>query len=86
MLRFVIALGIALTVGVNSMTAASAQSYPQRAVKFILPFGPAAGVDITAWLLGEKLAARWGVKVAPSSNERGEPGPDDQHGKRGCLS
>ena len=26
---------------------ASAQTYPQRAVKFILPFGPASGADIT---------------------------------------
>jgi tripartite-type tricarboxylate transporter receptor subunit TctC len=42
---------------------ASAQTYPQRAVKFILPFGPAAGVDTTARLLGEKLSARWGKPV-----------------------
>ena len=84
--RLLITLVVWLVASVNSATVASAQTYPQRAVKFILPFGPAAGVDITARLLGEKLAARWGVKVAPSSNERGEPEPDDQHGKRGCLS
>ena len=28
-----------------------------------MPFGPAAGVDITARLLGERLAARWGKPV-----------------------
>jgi len=42
-LRFVIALVIGLVASLNSVTVASAQTYPQRAVKFILPFGPAAG-------------------------------------------
>ena len=58
MLRFMIVLVIGLAANVNSVTVASAQTYPQRAVKLILPFGPAAGVDITARLLGDKLAAR----------------------------
>jgi tripartite-type tricarboxylate transporter receptor subunit TctC len=56
----------------NSMTVASAQTYPQRAVKFILPFGPAAGVDITARLLGEKLAARWGKPVVVENRPGGD--------------
>ena len=47
-LRFVVALVIGLVASVNSVTVASAQTYPQRAIKFILPFGPAAGVDSTA--------------------------------------
>src|SRR6266516_2729311 len=59
-LRFMITLVIGLVASVNSVTVASAQTYPQRAVKFILPFGPAAGTDITARLLAEKLAARLG--------------------------
>src|SRR2546430_17296831 len=59
-LRFMIALVIGLAASVNGVTVAAAQTYPQRAGKFILPFGPAAGSDITAPLLGEKLAARWG--------------------------
>jgi tripartite-type tricarboxylate transporter receptor subunit TctC len=40
-----------------------AQSWPQRPVKLILPLGPGSGVDITARLVGERLAAigasRW---------------------------
>ena len=40
MLRFMIVLVIGLAANVNSVTVASTQSYPQRAVKFILPLAP----------------------------------------------
>jgi tripartite-type tricarboxylate transporter receptor subunit TctC len=72
MLRFMIALVIGLVASVNIVTAASPQFYPQRAVKFILPFGPAAGVDITARLLGDKLAARWGKPVVIENRPGGD--------------
>ena len=42
---------------------ANAQSWPQRPVKFIVPFGPGAGADIGARLLAERLPARWGKPV-----------------------
>jgi tripartite-type tricarboxylate transporter receptor subunit TctC len=67
-----IALVIGLAVSVNGVTVAAAQTYPQRAVKFILPFGPAAGSDITARLLGEKLAARWGKPVVIENRPGGD--------------
>jgi tripartite-type tricarboxylate transporter receptor subunit TctC len=41
----------------------SVQSWPQRPVKFIVPFGPGAGVDIGARLLADRLTARWGKPV-----------------------
>jgi tripartite-type tricarboxylate transporter receptor subunit TctC len=72
MLRLVIALVSALVVTVTSVTAVSAQTYPQRTVKFILPFGPAAGVDITARLVGDKLAARWGKPVVIENRPGGD--------------
>jgi tripartite-type tricarboxylate transporter receptor subunit TctC len=72
MLRFVIVLVFGLAASVDSVTVASAQSYPQRAVKFILPFGPAAGVDITARLLGDKLSARWGKPVVIENRPGGD--------------
>ena len=40
-----------------------AQSWPQRPVRFIIPLGPGSGVDITARLLADKLAAKWGQPV-----------------------
>src|SRR6516165_1536313 len=70
--RFMIALVIGLVASVNSVTAAFAQTYPQRPVKFILPFGPAAGSDITARLLAEKLAARWGKPVVIENRPGGD--------------
>src|SRR5947209_13923955 len=71
-LRIMIALVTGLVASLNSLAVASAQTYPQRAVKFILPFGPAAGVDISARLLGEKLAARWGKPVVVENRPGGD--------------
>src|SRR5262245_38043706 len=42
---------------------ASAQSWPQRPVKFVVPLGPGSGADITARLLGDRLAKLWGQPV-----------------------
>jgi tripartite-type tricarboxylate transporter receptor subunit TctC len=69
MVRFVIALAAMFLAGAAT---ASAQSYPQRAVRFILPFGPAAGVDITARLLADKLSTRWGKPVVVENRPGGD--------------
>ena len=42
---------------------AQAQAWPQRQIKFILPFGPGSATDIAARLIGDKLAAKWGKPV-----------------------
>jgi tripartite-type tricarboxylate transporter receptor subunit TctC len=47
----------------GASTASHAESWPQRSVKFIVPFGPGAGADIGARLIQEKLAQRWGKPV-----------------------
>ena len=59
MLRTLLLVATALAVNLHAPEA-SAQTYPQRTVKFILPFGPASGTDITARLIADRLAARWG--------------------------
>src|SRR5437868_8847316 len=60
---------IALAIGDSGATA---QTYPQRTVKFILPFGPASGTDITARLVAERLAARWGKATVIENRPGGD--------------
>jgi tripartite-type tricarboxylate transporter receptor subunit TctC len=42
---------------------AAAQSWPQKPVRFIVPFAPGGATDIAARMLGEKLAQVWGQSV-----------------------
>jgi len=67
-------ISAAAVVGALAMSAASsqAQSWPQRSVKLILPLGPGSGVDITARLVGERLAARWGQSVVIENRPGGD--------------
>jgi tripartite-type tricarboxylate transporter receptor subunit TctC len=51
---------------------AQAQTWPQRPVKFIVPFGPGAGADIGARLIADRLPARWGKPVVVENR----PGAD----------
>jgi tripartite-type tricarboxylate transporter receptor subunit TctC len=68
-LAFVIAVLVASLMGSGI---AVAQTYPQRTVKFILPFGPASGTDITARLVAEKLSQRWGKPVVIETRPGGD--------------
>jgi tripartite-type tricarboxylate transporter receptor subunit TctC len=69
MSRLALVVGFALLAGLAS---ASAQTYPQRTVKFILPFGPASGTDIAARMVAEKLSARWGKPVVIENRPGGD--------------
>jgi tripartite-type tricarboxylate transporter receptor subunit TctC len=70
--RFLIALAAALIAGACAVAGASAQTYPTRTVKFILPFGPASGTDLVARLVGDRLAARWGKPVVIENRPGGD--------------
>ena len=72
MLRFTIGLVVALLAMVSIAQHASAQSFPSRTVKFILPFGPASGTDVVARLVGDKLSARWGKPVVIENRPGGD--------------
>jgi tripartite-type tricarboxylate transporter receptor subunit TctC len=52
-----------LGTSVSCIAQVAAQTWPQHPVKFIVPFGPGAGVDIGARLVADRLPARWGKPV-----------------------
>src|ERR1700716_4551391 len=72
MSRLILLVVAALLAVSHGLAPVSAQSYPQRAVRFILPFGPGAGVDITARMLAERLATRWGKPVMIENRPGGD--------------
>ena len=41
----------------------AAQAWPQRPVRFILPFGAGTATDVAARLMSDKLTARWGRPI-----------------------
>ena len=59
-------------VWMPSLAEAQARTWPQRPVKFVVPLGPGAGVDITARLLGDRLAAQWGHSVVIENRPGGD--------------
>ena len=54
---------VALIAGLLVAAAAAGQSWPQKPVRFIVPFPPGGATDISARLVGEKLSQIWGQTV-----------------------
>jgi tripartite-type tricarboxylate transporter receptor subunit TctC len=50
----------------------SAQPYPTRIVRFIIPYGPGSASDITARLFADRLNARWGKPVVVENRPGGD--------------
>lgn len=67
-----IAYLIGALVGMTGSLSAQTPAWPQRQVRFILPIGPGAGVDITARLLADKLSAKWGQPVVVENRPGGD--------------
>ena len=71
--KSLIAAALALLgVAFATVAPAQAQSWPTRAVKFIVPFGPGAGADIGARLFAEKLTQKWGQAVVVENRPGGD--------------
>jgi tripartite-type tricarboxylate transporter receptor subunit TctC len=54
---------IAFLLAALLASGAFAQSWPQKPVRFIVPFPPGGATDISARLVGEKLSQIWGQTV-----------------------
>jgi hypothetical protein len=69
---------VALLVVLFAAAPASAQSWPTRAVKFILTLGPGSGADIGARLLADRLTKKWNQPIVIENR------PGDRRGPRPC--
>jgi tripartite-type tricarboxylate transporter receptor subunit TctC len=71
--RAIVASFLVTLAGLVAMPApAQSQSWPQRPVRFVIPFGPGAGADIGARLIQEKLSQRWGKPVVIENRPGGD--------------
>jgi tripartite-type tricarboxylate transporter receptor subunit TctC len=71
LLSLVTASFVALAVPqANAQT--GAQSWPQRNVRLILPFGAGSATDAAARLIGERLSTRWGKPVVVENRPGGD--------------
>lgn len=72
MLRVLAMTVVALFTIWHGAPEAAAQTYPTRTVKFILPFNPGSGTDITARLVTAALATRWGKPIVIENRPGGD--------------
>jgi tripartite-type tricarboxylate transporter receptor subunit TctC len=61
-----------ITFAASHAYAQTSGQWPQRPVRFIIPLGPGSGVDITARLLADKLAAKWGQPAVVENRPGGD--------------
>ncbi len=68
-----LATAASLIVGaIAAILPATAQNWPTKPVKFVLPFGPGSGTDISARLLQERLAAKWSQPIIIENRPGGD--------------
>ena len=66
------ALGSLVLLAAPVQAQAQTPSWPQRPVRFIIPFGPGAGADIGARLIQERLQKKWGQPVVIENRPGGD--------------
>ncbi len=62
---------VACTLSASVMPIVSAQPFPQRPIRFIIPLAPGGGVDITARTVAPRLGALWGQTVVVDNRPGG---------------
>jgi tripartite-type tricarboxylate transporter receptor subunit TctC len=66
------AAAVILAACALSVSGSPAFSWPDRTVKFIVPIGPGAGVDITARMFADRLSKKWGQSVVVENRPGGD--------------
>ena len=68
--RKAVAMAITTALAITlQITAASAQTWPQKTVRFILPLPPGSGMDLSARLVAERLTQKWGQSVVVENRQ-----------------
>nr|WP_249134919.1 tripartite tricarboxylate transporter substrate binding protein [Bradyrhizobium sp. AUGA SZCCT0222] len=71
-LRKVVSPLILVFVIVGGSRFAVAESWPQRAVRIVVPFPAGSAIDVAARIIGDGLARRWGQSVVIENKPGGE--------------
>jgi tripartite-type tricarboxylate transporter receptor subunit TctC len=84
MMKKLTCLGAVLVSSVLALSGPplQAQTWPQRAVRLMVPLGAGSGADVTARLLADQLAKRWGQAVVVDNR----PGADGMVGLAAFLN
>ena len=61
-----------IACGLVQSSAMAQQAYPERAVRFILPFGPGSATDMAARMIADKLQMKWGKPVTVEPRPGGD--------------
>jgi tripartite-type tricarboxylate transporter receptor subunit TctC len=71
--RLVALVAAVIAAGMQVMgSAAAQQTYPERTVRFILPYGAASASDTTARLFADRLSTKWGKPVVVENRPGGD--------------
>ena len=57
------ALAVGVLLAVHASASATAQNYPTRAIRLIVPYPPGGANDLLGRIVGDRLAAAWGQPV-----------------------
>jgi tripartite-type tricarboxylate transporter receptor subunit TctC len=73
--RYLVASGLLLVATLESpptTAQTTARTWPQRAVRLVVPLPPGTGADIAGRLLAERLSQRWGQPVVVENRQGGD--------------